>query len=157
MTQLLDRSSFKRTLLGRVRAALDGAAMIDVGTSRSFPGRATEREHVWLDTIRGVVTVRAMTGPGLPKPQHDKYDVDVVVRTAVEGVTAEEAEDRVEEIVSVINDALAPCSFSSTDGGLTYQGVFRLAGYDGPMSENPNETGWVGVAILTVTVEAFIG
>ena len=65
--------------------------------------------------------------------------------------------DRAEVLVNVLNNVLSACSFSTSDGGATYEGSFRLTGYDGPLSQNPNEAGWVGVAVLTVTVDAYIG
>lgn len=131
------RSKTKRRLQDLLEAKPD---LFGVQILRGWDEQAPEREHIRIGDASGTLSIPVMTAGR--KHRDDRYTISLYVFAGVPGRGAEEAEERLEELVHVIGDVLAD---DHTLGELDGLVSAEMGEYAGPKSD-PTPEGSYGYA-----------
>lgn len=130
------RTRVRNEILRRIalKPALDGVTI-----TPGLPGKAIEREHVFVPRITGERKVRFMEAGR--KTVDDDFTITVVFMTAQPGAGIDESDDRVEQMGGALEDVLADDPGLNDENDQPMDGLMWAvsARWDGPDHELTDE------------------
>lgn len=144
MTERMVRRAVSVAALTEIREHADCSGVL---VSDYFPGKNLEPETIWIGEIDGEISYPTMQGPDR-KYRDDMFTVPVNIRVA-RGQTMTDGRDRLEELLSVVDDVFATITtFAGIDGLVSIEATeARTDAQDTP-------TGFVGFGQVVLEVHS---
>jgi hypothetical protein len=130
-----------------LKTAIEGATEVPVLKGFETPDPSNERIH--LDATSGTVSYDVFIADALPRD--DRFSIDVYVYTAVPGRTQAQAEERAQELMNAVDEALADANFNDLTLDTAFVFTALLGTVDGPHTA-PIEEGFEAFAMIEVAV-----
>lgn len=135
-----------------LKEAIESVAQ-GVQVTKGFDGPDAADEEIYLGPTVGNVTYDVFAAQAMPRD--DEFVVDVLVRAAKHGQDQDVAEERTQELMNAVDQALKDPTFDDLevdcDGGRAWVFDALIADADGPHTE-PFEGGFRGFGSVSVVV-----